>query len=157
MQANTYLRLIIYANIRELWLIDTLIGLQQGRIENSVPKNSRGGTRFRIRTPSAVSSVRGTDFRVGVVETTLSSTSEVLAGNVEVEGKNKTVKVAAKYGTVTLLGKSPQLPIKLLFPPDLSKTKNYYQSLPLEIQVNPISIAKAYRAQITSDREFKKY
>ena len=156
MQANTHLRLINMQILGNYGLIDTFIDLQQGRIENSVPKNFKSDTRFRIRTPSAVSSVRGTDFRVGVVETTLSSTSEVLAGSVEVDGKNKTVKVPAKYGTVTLLGKSPQLPVKLLFPPDLSKTKSYYQSLPLEIQVDPISIAKAYRVQIASDREFKK-
>lgn len=66
--------------------------------------------------PSAISSVRGTDFRVGVVEVESASTSEVLTGAVEVEGKGKAIKVPEKYGTFAAAGKSPRPPIKLLSP-----------------------------------------
>ncbi|MCC8997471.1 MAG: FecR domain-containing protein [Nitrosomonas sp.] len=153
-QPNSYLRLHDMRILGDYGLIDTMIELQKGRVESSVPKNPENGTRFRIRTPSAISSVRGTDFRVGVVEVESASTSEVLTGAVEVEGKDKVIKVREKYGTFATVGKPPQPPIKLLSPPDLSGTNDYYRELPLVINIKPIRGAQAYRAQIANDREF---
>ncbi|MFZ1852985.1 MAG: FecR domain-containing protein [Nitrosomonas sp.] len=153
-QPNSYLRLHDMRILGDYGLIDTMIDLQKGRIESSVPKNPENGTRFRIRTPSAISSVRGTDFRVGVVEVESASTSEVLTGAVEVAGKDKVIKVREKYGTLAMAGKPPQPPIKLLPPPDLSETNDYYRELPLVIHLKPIRGAQAYRAQIANDREF---
>lgn len=153
-QPNTYLRLQNMRILGDYGLIDTMIDLQKGRVESSVPKNPDNGTRFRIRTPSAISSVRGTDFRVGVVDVKPASTSEVLTGAVDVSGRNKTTQVPGKYGTLVALGSPPQPPRKLLPPPDLSETSHYYQELPLVIQLKPIPQAQVYRAQIASDRDF---
>lgn len=154
-QENTRLRFDNMRIFGDYGLTDTLIDLQQGRTENTVPEKSGKATRFRIKTPSAISSVRGTDFRVGVIEAQPGTSSEVLAGNVEVAGEKKNVKVPAGYGTMTAQGKSPVAPVKLLPPPDLSATARYYQSLPLVIKFNPLAGAHMYRAQIAADRDFK--
>ena len=154
-QENTQLRLENMRMFGDYGLIDTLVDMHQGRTENSVPKKSEKATRFKIKTPSAISSVRGTDFRVGVIETQSGTSSEVLTGSVEVNGERKQVKVPAGYGTVTIEGKPPVSPVKLLPPPDLSGAAHYYQNLPLVIKFTPLAGAHAYRAQIAADRDFK--
>lgn len=154
-QENTRLRFDNMRIFGDYGLTETLIDLQQGRTESTVPEKSGKATRFRIKTPSAVSSVRGTDFRVGVIEAQPGTSSEVLAGGVEVAGEKKNVKVPAGYGTMTAQGKPPVAPVKLLPPPDLSGTARYYQSLPLVIKFNPLAGAYMYRAQIAADRDFK--
>ncbi len=155
-QDNTSLRLENMQILGDYGLIDTLIDLQQGRTESSVPEKSEKGTRFRIKTPSAISSVRGTDFRVGTTEAQSVTSSEVLTGVVEVSGGKRSIRVPAGFGTITSKGMSPALPIKLLPSPDLSATARYYQSLPLVIKLNPLSGAHAYRAQIAIDKDFGK-
>lgn len=135
-------------------LVDTLIHLDEGRTENSIPEDATTGTRFRIQTPSAISSVRGTDFRVGTLEAQSGTTSEVLAGTVDVSGEKRNIKVANGFGTVTAQGAPPTSPVELLPPPDLSATSGYYESLPLVIRVNPLDGAQSYRAQIAIDAEF---
>jgi len=155
-QDNTSLRLENMQILGDYGLIDTLIDLQQGRTESSVPEKSEKGTRFRIKTPSAISSVRGTDFRVGTNEAQSITSSEVLVGVVEVSGGKRSVRVQAGFGTITSKGMSPAPPIKLLPAPDLSATARYYQSLPLVIKLNPLSGAHAYRAQIAIDKDFGK-
>jgi hypothetical protein len=153
-QDNTRLRLEGMQIFGDYGLIDTLIDLQQGRTENSVPKKSEKGTRFRIKTPSAISLVRGTDFRVGIIEEAQSSGSEVLTGAVEIDNQKKHIKVPAGYGIVTAKGVPPVAPVRLLSPPDLSETDNYYERLPLVIQLKPLAGAHAYRAQIATDQNF---
>ncbi|HRB98197.1 MAG TPA: FecR domain-containing protein, partial [Nitrosomonas sp.] len=68
MQENTQLRLENMRILGDQGLFDTLIDLREGRTESSVPSKSEKGIRFRIKTPSAISSVRGTDLRVGAME-----------------------------------------------------------------------------------------
>jgi len=155
MQENTRLRFDNMRIFGDYGLTDTLIDLQQGRTESTVPEKSGKATRFRIKTPSAISSVRGTDFRVGIIETQFGTSSEVLTGSVEVAGEKRNVKVPAGFGTMTAQGMPPVSPVKLLPPPDLSGTAHYYQSLPLVIKFNPLKGAHAYRAQIAADRDFK--
>ncbi len=154
-QDNTLLRLDNMQIYGDHGLIDTLIDLQRGRTESSVPKRSQKTTRFRIKTPSAISSVRGTEFRVGAIEEKSATSSEVLAGSIEVRGEKRSVRVPAGFGTVTPKGGGPATPVKLLPPPDLSETAGYYQTLPLIIQIKPLSGASAYRAQIALDQDFR--
>ncbi|MCO6433101.1 MAG: hypothetical protein J5I87_02245 [Nitrosomonas nitrosa] len=44
-------------------MVNTEADLQYGRTENTVRKNPNIDSRFQINFPTAVSSVRGTDFR----------------------------------------------------------------------------------------------
>lgn len=154
-QDNTVLQLESMQIYGDHGLVDTLIDMQKGRTENSVPEKSEKATRFRIKTPSAISSVRGTEFRVGTNDETFITSSEVLTGNVEVSGKKRSVSVPAGFGTITPQGGMPRSPVKLLPPPDLSETARYYQTLPLSIKVKPLTSAHAYRAQIARDQAFE--
>jgi len=153
-QDNTTVRLGDLKIFGDYGLVDTLVHLDEGRTESSVPKESDTGTRFRIQTPSAISSVRGTDFRVGTLNEQSGTTSEVLDGNVEVSAEKKMIKLPGGFGAVTSLGTPPSPPVKLLPSPDLSGTSSYYESLPLVIRLNPLEGAQAYRAQIAIDPEF---
>lgn len=154
-QDNTLLQLENMQIYGDHGLVDTLIDVQKGRTENSVPKSSEKATRFRIKTPSAISSVRGTQFRVGLNDETAVTSSEVLTGNVDVSGKKRNVTVPAGFGTATRQGGAPRPPIRLLPPPDLSESDRYYQSLPLRIKVPLLEGAHAYRAQIARDQAFE--
>jgi len=153
-QDNSTVRLDDLKIFGDYGLVDTLIHLEEGRTESSVPKESTTGTRFRIQTPSAISSVRGTDFRVGTLNEQSATTSEVLEGLVKVSGEKREIKVSGGFGTVIAIGTPPLPPVKLLPSPDLSDTKSYYESLPLVIRLNPLEGAQAYRAQIAIDSEF---
>src|SRR5690606_168620 len=87
-QDNSSARLDTLKIFGDYGLVDTLIRLGAGRTENSVPAESTG-TRFRIQTPSAISSVRGTDFRVGTLDSHSAAVNEVLKGVVEVSAVSK--------------------------------------------------------------------
>lgn len=152
-QDNSTVRLDTLKIFGDYGLVDSLIRLEEGRTENSVPEESTG-TRFRIQTPSAISSVRGTDFRVGTLDSQSATASEVLKGTVEVSGASANVALAGGFGTVTSIGALPAPPVKLLHAPDLAATSRYYESLPLVIQLTPLEGAQAYRAQIAVDPEF---
>ena len=153
-QDNSRVRLKEMRIFGDHGLVDTLIHLEKGRTENSVPKDTSKGTRFRIQTPSAISSVRGTAFRVGTVESQSSTSSEVLSGNIHVSGEKSEIKVPTGFGTVTTQGNPPASPVALLPPPDLSNTSRYYERLPLVIHLNPLPGAQGYRTQIALDKTF---
>lgn len=154
-QDNSRVRIDELKVFGDYGLVDTLIDLQHGRTESAVPSGSEIGTRFRIKTPSAISSVRGTDFRVGTLADGASTSSEVLTGLVQVGGNKNEIGVPAGFGTVTVLGASPIPPVKLLPAPDLSNTPVLYEQLPLVITLNPLAGASGYRTQIASDRDFE--
>ncbi|MCW5599303.1 MAG: FecR domain-containing protein, partial [Nitrosomonas sp.] len=136
-------------------MVNTEADLQYGRTENTVPKNLNIDSRFQINSPSAVSSVRGTDFRIGTSEEGAITYSEVLAGKIQVSGRNRSISVAEGFGSVTKLNDTPSLPIKLLPAPDLSATPQLYERIPLTIPLKPLTDADAYRVQIATDRAFE--
>lgn len=152
-QDNSRVRLSQLNIFGQFGLVDTLVEIEQGRIESSVPTGSEMSTRFRIKTPSAISSVRGTDFRIGT--TKVKKVSEVLKGAVQVTAKDHNVDVSGGFGSVAELGFAPSDPIALLAPPDLSATPTLYERLPLVISLNPLLGAHSYRAQIAIDQMFQ--
>ena len=154
LQDNSHIRINEMKVFGDYGLVDTLIELQQGRTENTVPPKSEIGTRFRIKTPSAVSSVRGTDFRVGTLTNGADTSSEVLTGLVQVGSDQKAITVSAGFGTVTALGTPPSPPVKLLLPPDLTQIPAVYERLPLVITLPALADASSYRAQIAKDQSF---
>ncbi len=154
-QDSSHVRLKHMEVFGDFGLVDTLVRLQHGRTESSVPTKPEVGTRYRIETPSAISSVRGTDFRVGTLEEGDKTTSEVLAGLVQVSGEKRAIKVLAGFGTVTAAGAPPSKPVTLLPPPDLSESDRYHESLPLVITLKPLEGALAYRTQIAIDQDFE--
>lgn len=119
-------------------LVVTEVELEAGRTENIVPHDSEPASRFRIRTPSAVSSVRGTYFRVGTDKKGGTTYSEVLEGRVEIGAQQRNVQVQGGYGVVTQPDQPPGSPVELLPEPDFSETPDVLERVPLIIPLKAV-------------------
>jgi hypothetical protein len=129
--------------------------LAPGRVETRVRAQPSQPSRFEIRTPAGITSVRGTDFRVSVPADEKLARTEVLAGEVTVAGAGKEVIVAAGHGTVVRAGEAPATPLALLPPPDLTGLPAIVVSLPAQIDFPAVSGAVAYRTQLARDTRFE--
>ncbi len=137
-------------------VVVTEIEQKSGRTVNTVPHQSGPASRFRIKTPSAVSSVRGTRFRIGADKQSGTTYSEVLEGVVDVSTPQRIMSVTGGYGTVTRIGQISDHPVELLPEPDFSGTPDLYERVPLVIPLKSLAGAGSYRVQVALDPEFRK-
>lgn len=128
-------------------MLDTQVRVQTGSIDTRVNKQLPGN-RYEIITPSAVTAVRGTQFRVSSDKKDITRT-EVTFGKVEVSAENTLQKVNGGYGVIAEKGKPISKPIKLLAAPTLEFTPA--QTLNWQTLIG----ASAYRYQIANDDGFK--
>lgn len=135
-------------------MVDTRLRLQRGRTSSQVVPAPGPGTRFIIDTPAAVSTVRGTDFRVAAEPAESVSRTEVLQGRVGVRGGRAGVLVPAGFGSVAQRGRTPTAPARLLPPPDTSALPPVLERSPLPLRWTPLEGAVRYRVQIAPDRSF---
>jgi hypothetical protein len=131
----------------------TELHLQRGRIESNVRPLKGAASRYEIRTPMAQLGVRGTDFRVGVDETSNSSLSEVLEGGVKATASAATIDVPKGFGTRVVQGEPPSPPVALLPPPDLSPIPALIERTPIRFRWAPTPTASGYRVQIERDQQ----
>jgi hypothetical protein len=133
----------------------TAVGMQlpRGRTESEITNRDGSKSRFHIKTPAGITSVRGTQLRVGVMDATLSRT-EVLTGTVTVVNAGREVSVEAGYGTIVRTGKPPQTPVALLAAPDLSALPELITRVSDPLQFEPVAGAVAYRVQLASSAQF---
>ena len=110
-------------------VIDAVSAIKQTRqssIEVSLPKGgatvqvpkSEPRNRFRVRTPSGVAAVRGTEFRVRNEAEQTQTRSEVVEGLVGYEAQSVSVDVAEGFGVLAEKGQPPSEPVQLLAAPD---------------------------------------
>ncbi|MES2104227.1 MAG: FecR domain-containing protein, partial [Pseudomonadota bacterium] len=130
----------------------TEVTLVQGRVESKVTPLESSKGRFEVRSPLAIAGVRGTHFRVGINDNGVSS--EVLGGKVAVGKieKPNTVLLPAGQGNI-VSSKSVGKPIALLPAPALSGNYQLQEKPTIQIDVQKIPGAAAYRAQIAGDAE----
>ena len=135
---------------------DTVVKLEQGRVETSVTKQKGSGARYEIRTPTSNMGVRGTVFRVGSDDTGRRALSEVVEGMVDVgsTGQAKILTLPAGFGTVVEAGKPPSAPISLLPAPDLSAVATVASKPQIRIQFPALALAQGYRGQVATDAAF---
>lgn len=133
-------------------MVDTHLKLLRGRMENLVRPAAGAASRFEIDTPAAVTSVRGTGFRVGA-EPTVTQT-EVLEGKVAVSNTLGKQIVSAGFGLSTMANAAPEAPTPLLPPPDPGTQPSVLERVPVTFQVSPLAGAMAYRLQIAADPNF---
>ncbi|PIE69582.1 MAG: hypothetical protein CSA21_01495 [Deltaproteobacteria bacterium] len=134
-------------------MAETNLLLESGRTHNKVIPASGPGSRFEIKTPSAIAAVRGTEYRIGT-DRDGSSRVEVLTGVVQFDSSGKRDRLESGYGLVSFLDKKPLPPVKLLPPPDISKLPKNIVRVPFPIKIQPIPGAKNYRLQIGVDKNF---
>jgi len=93
------------------------LDLKRGQIEIEVKAEQRRATRFEIKTPSAIAAVRGTRYRLAVLEGQEQSTrAEVTSGVVVVKGTGEAT-VNEGYGILARKDTPLKEPSALLRPP----------------------------------------
>ena len=135
-------------------MVDSSVRLKRGTVKTRVIKREPR-SQFRTITPSAVASVRGTEYRVNIAtadtEHNLKEATlvEVYDGLVEVGAERKNFPVPASFGIVTKKGQAPQAPVRLLGKPQFLAFEKAQTLVPitssslrsLEAKHAPITIA----------------
>lgn len=112
---------------------NTWLNAESGSVDNSVVKNPLQGNRHVIQTPSAITAVRGTAFRVNIANEDSAST-EVVEGSVAVSAAQAQQSVPAGFGSVTRRGAAPGGSIPLPPAPDLSPLQTVQAYAPAILQ-----------------------
>jgi len=138
----------------ETGMVDSRLHLIDGRSDTRITPASGPGSRFEIHTPSAISAVRGTKYRLSNSQRAQASTFEVLEGNVAVSGEQQTKLLPANFGTRVETGKPPLPPRKLLPPPAIDEQPVKIEQLNWPITWQALDNAQGYRAEISEQVDF---
>jgi len=132
----------------ETGMVDSRLHLIDGRLDTRVKPAVGPGSRFEIHTPSAISAVRGTEYRTAVTAGGESSNIEVLHGKVKVTGASRPRLVNAGFGTQIAKGKPPARPRRLLAAPKLDPVPERIRQLNWPLTWQAIKKAVGYRVEI---------
>lgn len=119
------------------------IELLQGGLENAVHDLRKSGGELQIQTPTAITTVRGTEFRVSADAQT--TRTEVLDGLVGFDNPHGQTDIPAGRGSVAGRGAAPLLPVELPPAPDLGRVEQRQQAWPLQGEIGG---AGRYRLQL---------
>lgn len=132
--------------------LDYGLMIEKGKVETEAAPLRPGSERFRIRTPRAVASVRGTRFRVGYAEA--GSGTEVLEGVVAAgAGSSPDQRVDAGFGLLARDDGRTALEQLLPAPELLNGGKVQVDPL-VSLAFAPVAGAERYRVQIGADAGF---
>lgn len=128
--------------------------LNKGVISSDVNPKKKSETRFIISTPSAVASVRGTQFRVANDPLTHQFRTEVLEGKVAVSSEGESKIVEKGFGIVVKKGEAPKHVTQLLAAVDLSQVNDKFIHPPFFFSFSPLEKALGYRIEISKGNTF---
>lgn len=148
------MRRLIFTNT-----LDQQFVVERGRLETTVAKQVGPGSRYEIRTPIAVSAVRGTVFRVaydGLGGSTASSITEVLGGTVAVGAPGARQAMPVPLGMGAAVARDGGVRTETLLPPPALADANRMQAgRTLRFAMAPVPGAVSYHMQIASDAAFQ--
>jgi hypothetical protein len=136
--------------------VQVRLELLEGTIWSNI-KNWTGG-RFEVKTPTASTIIRGTDFRLKV-ESEAVSRLEVLEGSVELNVGTESVSVPASSGLLSRAGESlgepqslPRAPASLVAP----QPEQVFRGEPFDqnFEWSAVEGAQGYRVEIARDESF---
>ncbi|KRG69072.1 FecR domain-containing protein [Pseudoxanthomonas dokdonensis] len=154
LRSNSELHLDRMSRYGRKGMSDTRMRLQRGRINNDVAPQKGGNASFIVETPSATSSVRGTQFRIDAA--TGSTDTEVLHGSVMVEAAGPGTVLPEGMGASVALGQTtPPRAQQLLPAPDLSAIDKRYLAGETKLQWTPLEGATGYRLLLSTDPDFR--
>lgn len=137
----------------ETGMVDSRVRLMQGSAEGRVEHLRGPGANFEVQTPSAVATVRGTEFRVrldkedeGIVF------NEVNEGTVSVQLHENKESVKEGYGLITSAKLPLAKPKELLAEPKLVNPRSKYLGHPVTLTWQPIDEAKSYQVELFKDK-----
>ena len=129
--------------------------VEKGRIETSAAPLGKDGSRYRIRTPIAVSAVRGTTFRIGYDGDTAPSLTEVVEGTVAVKPDEARAETPIPHGYGASVAAGGSLTKEELLPPPALIDPGKVQVDPIiEFRLTPLPDASAYHLQLARDAGF---
>lgn len=153
MQDNSELQLDRMSAYGRTGMADTHLRLQHGRIYNAVTPMPGNNAHFIVQTPGAISSVRGTHFRVATDDR--HSQTEVLKGRVDVAGGHRHVQVNHGSGVAVANGKRPGRVHRLLPVPALECPAHAIVRIGHSLSWTALAGATHYRVQIAPDARFE--
>jgi hypothetical protein len=132
-------------------MVDTRIRLNSGRVKTWVEKQ-KPGNRYEIKTPAAITAVRGTTFRLSSDDSQIGRT-EVTEGFVVVSAGDAEKDIKDGFGIVAEKGKPLPDAVKLLAAPEISGNLSADKS---KLQVSWMNLkgAEFYRYQLATDEKF---
>lgn len=133
--------------------LDYDLVVETGKVETRAsPLGADPNSRFRIRTPRAITAVRGTQFRVGYPEgASLTEVLEgkVVAGSAESTAEPLTSGFGARVTDDGHLAREPLLPA-----PDLVTPGKMQVDPQVRLELAPVQLARGYRVSIATDAGF---
>ncbi len=158
MPSNSKVRITRLRHILLTDSIDYEFAVDNGRIRSKVTPFDKKADRYRVRTPVAVSAVRGTDYRTRVDETTGTAFSETLEGEVDVAagndiGTGKAVSVPAGTGAAASVTGDLEKE-DLLSPPELLDAAKVQSDTQLQFRVAPRGGVTGHRIVVSTDAGF---
>ncbi len=149
---------VLIVQMREYVLgksIDYDVSVLKGRLETSAAKLTNPDSRYRVRTPTAVTAVRGTEFRVkfsGDDTTAGRSATEVSDGDVGVAIAQKPEPEALKKGEAVAVASDGGVKRGILIdPPTLAPTSRLQTAADIRFAVAGPAGAVRYRGQLSRD------
>ena len=129
--------------------------VEQGRAETAAAPVKDSNSRFRMRTPTAVSAVRGTVFRIGYDGPSSSSLTEVVEGAVAVDGGTSTEPTLIPMGFGAALPRTGVLLQEKLLPaPKVTNSDNTHAADIVKFNLSSVEGAIGYRTQVARDAGF---
>lgn len=137
---------------------DIEVEVLTGRVEIGAPVQRDDRSRFRVRTPVAVSAVRGTTFRIGydaAAKNGAASLTEVIEGSVAVvsEAASNRDLLPAGFGAAVQPNGSVDR-ARLLRAPALVNGQTRQIDAGISFTLAPVDGAVGYRVQVARDRGF---
>jgi hypothetical protein len=132
--------------------VERLFAIEQGSATAQVTPMRDPQSTFQFATPGAVTSVRGTRFRMHFDEAAKRATSEVLEGKVNFDGGKTEQVLPAGFGSASDLGE----PVRLLPPPELVAADQAQSDEVARFALRPAPVASAWHWQIAADEAFLK-
>jgi hypothetical protein len=142
--------------------VQSVLEMHGGVVEATVPPGKESLRHFEIRTPQAVTSVRGTRFGVALSDAGQTFAS-VLDGSVAVQSRYEAAARSAAWAPMLLPGQGLAVaadgtmgaPRTLLAAPDVSGTPDTWEDAGiLALDIPPLPGATRYTAQMARDADF---
>ncbi|MEO1044300.1 MAG: FecR domain-containing protein [Pseudomonadota bacterium] len=153
MPSNSVMRI---TRLRRIILTDSLdfeYALDKGALRSIAAPARNSEDRFRVRTPSAVSAVRGTDFRTRFDDGANRSFAELVEGGLDVSASSgDSARLEPGFGaTIGAAGLNTE---PLLTAPEVAQGSGIQRDPQLTFRVDTLPSASAYRLQIARDSSF---
>lgn len=126
--------------------------LTSGRLVHAIKKRLKHNETFQTRTPLSITGVRGTEFRVKMLDSNTNSI-ETLSGKVRLSSGNQTVIIPKGKGAKVEKNKPISNPITLPEPPVLPQLQSVYRTLPITFDAPEHKTAQLIRLRMCTDKE----